>query len=681
MMIRGAIWILLAALPLTTHPAAAETEEFSMMRQGEIVGRISARSSGAADATHVTVAYSVRNNGRGPTIEESLAIGKDEVPVRWSATGTTTYGGAIRERFELERGIARWHSSSERGESRTARLYIPKDASPWRYGLFARALLKAPGHRLPTLPSGVLALEKLGPVDVGQGNLQLSLYEIKGADLSPDHVILDDRGMLFAHLARGDTAGMAVRKGYETLEPRLSELAMKTWQDQAAALQAKLARRFEGPVHIKNVRVFDTQSGRTTAPQSVVVIGERIATVASGIEPRPGDVVIDAAGGTLVPGLFNMHMHDSLRSGPLMLAAGVTSVRDMANDNQTLPKMVHAIESGVVAGPRITMNGLIEGRSPYSVRTGEISETLGDALDSVRWYADHGYRQIKIYSSVNPDWVKPLVDEAKRLGLGVSGHVPAFSHVDRVIREGYEDVAHINQLVLSWILAPSEDTRSAFRITAMARAKDLDLRSEPVQRTIALMRERNVRLDTTIMVFERLLLSRAGRDPIGDVSYISHLPIAQQRLLRSDFTNATGKQDEAAYQAGFDKLLEVLAELHRNGIQLMPGTDDVVETGFGLHRELELYVKAGIPSADTLRLATLEAARYLGVDQSTGSIERGKFADFFLVRRDPVSDISAIREVRMVMRGGQLYFPSEIHREYGIEPLVEPPVLTTSGHE
>jgi imidazolonepropionase-like amidohydrolase len=673
MTIRAALCTLIAALPLTARAAEIRNEEFSIMRQGETIGQLTAQSS--ADSANITIRYIVRNNGRGPTIDEALVVDADGLPVRWSVTGTTTYGGQIREQFEFKRGVARWHSSSERGESRVARLYIPKDASPWRYGLFARALLKAPEHRLPTLPSGSLSLEKLGPVDAGQDNLSLTLYELKGADLAADHIVLDDRGMLFAHLGQGP-AGMTIRKGHETLAPRLTELAMKIAQDQAVELQAKLARRFEGPVHIKNVRVFDAQGGRTSAAQSVVVIGDRIATIASGIEPRPGDTVIDAEGGTLVPGLFNMHMHDSLRSGPLLLAAGVTSVRDMGSDNLILPKIVRAIESGAVAGPRITMNGLIEGRSPYSVRIGTIAQTLEQALDSVRWYADHGYRQIKIYSSVNPDWVKPLSEEARRLGLGVSGHVPAFSHVDRAINEGYQDVAHINQLVLSWILPPGEDTRSAQRITAMARARDLDLRSERVQRTIALMRERNVRLDTTIMVFERLLLSRAGRDPIGDVSYINHMPIAHQRLLRSDFTNAAGEQDEAAYQAGFDKLLEVLAQLHRSGIQLLPGTDDVVETGFGLHRELELYVKAGIPPADTLRLATIESARYLGVDQATGSIERGKLADFFLVPSDPAEDISAIRKVRMVMRGGQLYFPSEIYREYGIEPFIDPPPLT-----
>lgn len=667
--------VALVAVVSTSQPAyaAVREEHFAILRQGEIVGALHALTRPEKGGkSRISVDYKVVNNGRGPTLNETIVLDRDGLPIEWKIAGTTTYGGAVAEHFAYSSSVARWESTSEQGTSRTARLYVPKDASPWRLGFFARALLNAPGHQMAALPSGALRLERLRRIDTGRPDIVATLYRLSGADLSPDYVVLDSDGRLFAHLASG---GIAVRQGFENLEPQLRALVLTLQRDRATELQRKLSHRFGGPVHIENVRVFDSRTGRVGEPGSVIIKGDRIAEVAGGMKARAGETVIDAEGGTLVPGLFNMHMHDSIDSGLMLIATGVTSVRDMGNDNLSLPALVSAIDAGSLAGPRITMAGLIEGRSPYSARIGRVASTLPEALEAVRWYAEHGYRQIKLYSSVDPDWVKPLVDEARRLGMRTTGHVPAFSSADRVIREGFSDIAHVNQLMLSWLLNPAEDTRSAFRITALSRAKELDLASKPVRETLALMKEHDVRLDTTIMVFERLLLSRAGKDPAGDVSYIGHMPVGHQRVLRSDFTKVKDAAEAEAYQAAFERMLSLLKLLHEQGIQLMPGTDDIIETGFGLHRELELYAQAGIPPGEVLQLATLKAAQYLGTDQSVGSIETGKLADFFLVPGDPTSDISKVRNVRMVVRGGQVYFPAEIYRELGIEPFTGAPPL------
>ena len=106
-------------------------------------------------------------------------------------------------------------------------------------------------------------------------------------------------------------------------------------------------------------------------------------------------------------------------------------------------------------------SGFIEGRSPYSARTGFIAETLPEALRDVHWYADRGYIQIKIYNSMNPEWVKPLAAEAHALGLRVVGHVPAFTTPDRMIEDGYDEITHINQLMLGWLIKRTRARRCA----------------------------------------------------------------------------------------------------------------------------------------------------------------------------------------------------------------------------
>src|SRR5262249_27724065 len=183
--------------------------------------------------------------------------------------------------------------------------------------------------------------------------------------------------------------------------------------------------------------------------------------------------------GALVPGLHDMHYHSSISGDLLYIAAGVTSVRDMGNNNAALHDMMQQIAAGQLAGPRTIPDGFLEGRSPYAARVGIVADTLPQALDAVRWYSDHAYFEIKIYNSIHPDWVKPIADEAHRLGMNVTGHVPAFVTPDQAIEDGYNTIAHINQLMLGWLLRPGEDTRTPLRLTGMERAADLSLTSAP----------------------------------------------------------------------------------------------------------------------------------------------------------------------------------------------------------
>jgi hypothetical protein len=242
-----------------------------------------------------------------------------------------------------------------------------------------------------------------------------------------------------------------------------------------------------------------------------------------------------------------------------------------------------------------------------------------------------------------------------------------------MIRAGYDEVAHINQLMLGWLIKPGEDTRTPLRLTAMARAADLDLRSAPVQATLRLMEAHKTALDTTAVILERLMLSRAGTVAEGDAAYLDHMPIGYQRYRKRSFVDFSSPGEDQRYRRAFDRLIETMRLLHARGIRLLPGTDD--GTGFTVHRELELYVKAGMSPAEVLRTATFDMEEYLGRSHDLGSIERGKLADFFLVAGDPTRDISAVRRARLVMRGGVAYYPSEIYQAIGIKPFAAPPTL------
>jgi imidazolonepropionase-like amidohydrolase len=649
---------------LSSAAVASDTDKLVVISNDEVVGTLEATQVGQ----RVQVAYAVDNNGRGPKANETLVLSESGFPLSWEISGSSLFGAAVSESYHWEAGTATWQSQADSGTVNATEppMYIGGDSSPWALGMYVRALLAAHGHELNVLPSGRMKLQTLESLNIGESELPITIYELSGIQMDPQLVALDANQQMFASFSGG--SGL-IRSGHEASLPVLQEWARGHELRRLQQMQSELAHRFTAPIRYRNVRVFDSVQSKLTEPVSVLVGAGRIQAIeaADAAGDPSQEVIVDGEGGTLVPGLFDMHSHASMDTGLFYLAAGVTSTRDMGNDNDLLAEILRATEAGELAGPRITPDGMIEARSPHSVRLGVVAENLEEALAAVRWYAANGYFEIKTYNSMNPDWVVPLVQEARKLGLGVTGHVPAFMSPDAVIEAGYDSIAHINQLMLGWLLGPEEDTRTPLRLTGMKRAANLDLNSPRVQKTIALMKQHGTSLDTTSVILERVMLSRAGEIPAGDVAYLSHMPIGYQRYRKRTFVPLPEPGDDAEYQAAFNTLLQTMKLLYDNNIRMLPGTDD--GTGFTVHRELELYVKAGIPAAETLRMATLGSAEYLKVADEVGSIESGKHADFLLVDGNPVQDISAIRNVRLVSRGGVIYFPAEIYAALGIQPF------------
>lgn len=664
------------ALSAASGVLAADTEHFAIVSNGETVGHVIA----ARDGHTIDVDYAISDNGRGPKHKEHLVLDAAGIPVEWSIEGTSLMGGAVSEHLTWKDSVEKWVSQADQGQVNTpkAQLYIGNDASPWALGLYLRVLSKTPGNSLDVLPSGRLRLQRLHEVGFNDGprKIPLTAWLLSGVDLTPELLLVDKQGGLFARLSDS----VLVREGYGKQYEQLKLLGTSLTLELLQAMQKRIAHSYEQPVRLRNVHLFDPQSLTRGEAVSLVVFRGRITTV----EPEddtvqhPDEVTIDGHGGTLVAGLHDMHSHNSLWSGPFYLAAGVTSVRDMGNVNFVLLDMMKRLDAGEIPGPHIIPSGFLEGRSPYSARVGLIPETLEEGLKDVHWYADRGYLQIKIYNSMNPDWVKPLAAEAHKLGLRAVGHVPAFATPDRMIEDGYDEVTHINQLMLGWLLAPGEDTRTPLRLTAMARAADLDLSDPKVQHTIDLMKSHHTGLDTTAVIVERLMLSRAGQVAEGDAAYLDHMPIGYQRYRKRSFVNFKDDAEKARYDKAFARVLDTLALLHREGIRLWPGTDDA--TGFTVHRELELYGKIGMTPAEVLRVATFDCDQYLSRDQLYGSLQRGKRADFFLVPGDPTRDISAVRQIQLVMKDGVIYYPKEIYEELGIKPFGLPPAILSTGH-
>lgn len=381
---------------------------------------------------------------------------------------------------------------------------------------------------------------------------------------------------------------------------------------------------------------------------------------------------MDAAGRAAIPGLHDMHAHLTPSSALMYLAAGVTEVRDMGNDNTALEALTAAIDEGRMIGPHAVAAGFIEGRSPYSARFGKVVESLDEALDAVRWYADRGFHAIKIYNSFQPAWVAETAALAHELGMRVQGHVPAFMDADRCIADGYDEITHLNQLALGWVLSPEEDTRTPLRLTALTRIADLDLTSEPVQSTIRTMAERGIGLDVTLVILEQLMLSRARTVIPAHEPIIDHLPAGLRRYRKRTYVPFKDAAELESYERAFDGLKKIVRLLHEAGVPLWPGTDDA--SGMTVHRELELFVDAGISPAEVLRISSADCAAHLHQDDR-GQVRAGQIADLLLVNGDPTESIRSVRSVALTVAAGRLISPARIYRAMGVVPFAEEPAV------
>lgn len=310
--------------------------------------------------------------------------------------------------------------------------------------------------------------------------------------------------------------------------------------------------------------------------------------------------------------------------------------------------------------------GLIDGPGPLAAPTGTLAGTPDEAKAAVTRFADAGFAQVKIYSSVKPELVPAIAEAAHGRGLRVSGHIPFGMNAAQAVEGGYDEIQHVNFLFLQFLAGPGDDTRTPLRFTRVAeRAAELDLAGPDVQRFLDLLVAHKTVLDPTLSAFHAMFVSEPDElNPIY-TAYVGRLPAQVERGTKGGGLPAPdGKR--AQFRASFAALLRFVKLAWDRKIQIVAGTDDVA--GMTLQHELELYVQAGIPAADVLALATLGAARVMGVDREAGSIAVGKHADLVLIDGDPTSDIATIRRTDAVVCRGAVYDPGELFAAVGMRP-------------
>jgi imidazolonepropionase-like amidohydrolase len=615
------------------------------------------------DVTHAFFAFNDR--GRGPRMTETYSTSPDGTLKSFDLSGNDYFKTPVTETFAVANGRATWKNQGESGSKEAGRaLYVPFNGGPADSGLILRAAL-ANGGSVALLPEGEARVERVLQRDLRNGSQRaaVSLYAISGLDLTPSYLWGDEHNDVFA---AGGSWMLTIRQGWESAAPDLLKAQADVERTRALSLASKLGHKPSTKVVFEHVALFDSNTGAIVPEQTVIVSGNHIERVGSAPEiPTPaGVLVIDGTGKTLLPGLWDMHAHVSANDGMLNLAVGVTTVRDLANDTDELEARRKRIDSGQEVGTRIFPAGFIDGPGPYQGPTKILASTEAQARDYVRWYAGLGYRQIKIYSSLNPSLVPSIIDEAHKHGMRVSGHIPAGMTAADGVRAGMDEVQHANFLMLTFMPDVKDKTMTPARFTEVAkRGASIDVNGEPMREFIALLKEHHVTIDPTLAIFEEMFVNRPGQVPESYAQIAPRLPAQFRRGLLSGGLPVPEGMDQT-FKDTFANMLRLVKVMYDAGVPVESGTDSI--PGFTLLRELELHVRAGIPAPRVLADATLGAARIMKADGELGSIAPGKLADVVLVDGHPETNISDIRRPTLVMKDGVIYYPKELHRELGI---------------
>lgn len=619
------------------------------------------------------VRFVFKDNGRGPEVNETIQLNQDGTIARYQAKGNSTFGSVIDERFERIAEQASWQAGSKKGEAKVqgSALYMPVEGSPEMTSIAINALAKSGKNSIALLPSGTLTQKVVSDLIVEKdGEKQkVQLLAHTGVGLEPEFVwaTSGNDARLFAYLIPGYLA--LIDEGWQQNIENMNIIQQQAETELLQARARELPINLPGLTVVRNARIFDSVTLQVGALSDVFFLrGKITAIVAAGTLTTPVDNFVDAQGRIMLPGLFDMHAHISRWEGGLHLAAGVTSLRDMGNDNATLQMMIDEIQQDKLLAPTIFPTGFLEGESPMSARNGFVVNDLEGAKAAINWYAVHGYHQLKIYNSFPKEILSDTVDYAHSRGLRVSGHVPAFLKAEDAIAAGFDEIQHINQLVLNFLVTPETDTRTLERFYLPAREfASVDLQGKAIQNFIQLLKDKGLSIDPTLATFDFLKkVDGTVGEPWKDI--VDHLPPDLQRSYHTAELDIPDARTADLYAQSYAKMIEFTGMMYRAGIPVVAGTDELA--GFTLQGELELLVKAGLTPAQALQVATLNGAKFSHASQQKGQISVGRDADLLLVDGDPTKNISDIRQLALVITQGKAIYPTKIYQAMGIEPFV-----------
>jgi imidazolonepropionase-like amidohydrolase len=615
-------------------------------------------------------AYRMSMSLRGWITEDDALItqGQDGRPIAIAIRGFTDQGDATEDFNVDSNGIAHWKTSVDSGSAPFADKRYNSYGGPWLAGeKDIEALVAAGDKGIDLLPNGhaSLTMGQSVQIDGPQGPKTVKLAFVKGYGFSPNPLWLDADNKFFGF------AGVIslLPEGYEKAGPKLTQIQ----NEATAAMVRDVAHRFLAPANrtptlVDNVLLFDSVAGKYVPGQAVLIADGKVAAVgpAGSIKAPAGATVIDGRGKTLLPGLWDSHQHVGDDWNLLQnVATGMTNYRSPGSDIDEALSIFKRRAAGDLLAPDGKVSVIIDKKDPLAAQGALTVSSAEEAIKAVDKIKAAGLWGAKFYTSMNPAWIAPAAAEAHKLGLHVHGHVPAGMRPLDAVRAGYDEVTHINFIMMQAMPQEVVDkSNTAARIEGPAKyGKDVDLDSPAMKAFYAELAKRRTIVDPTLTVWEPIMTSDGSAISPEYAPYADIAPPSVVRGWKISGYPLFGGLTRDDFRKSFDKMVALVGKLHEAGVRIVAGTD-----GYGLElvRELELYEKAGLSNAEALQTATIIPARMTGMDDRVGSIAKGKTADIILVDGDVSKDLHDLHHVETVFLDGYRLDAEQLREASGL---------------
>jgi len=445
----------------------------------------------------------------------------------------------------------------------------------------------------------------------------------------------------------------------------------------------------EDTLVLTEVNVVDVRSGEIRADQTVIIVKNRIMAVGPRKQthyPRKAPT-INGRGAYLIPGLWDMHVHLVFGDWfplaqqitlPLFVANGITGVRDMGSELETVQRWRNEIEGGRLVGPRIMTSGpMLDGPNPRFPSSIAIA-TPEDGRRAVNDLKQAGADFIKLQSLIPRDAVFAIAEEARKQELPFEGHVPDSVRASEMSGGGMHSFEH-----LIGIFEGSSPLEDAFLKGDKTETRLLASYDPGRAAALAALLAKNQTWQCPTLVWER------GGNLIDATDFskdtrAKYVPAYWKNQTWKKFTEQVESEfntDDLETRRRFiEKELEVVQLLHEAGVPFLAGTDTppgvYIFPGFSLHEELQRFVAAGFTPLEALQTATLNPARFFQMDDQWGTIENGKIADLVFLEANPLADISNSQKVSGVVLNGRFFSRNDLQKMLqGVEEAAkkEPP--------
>jgi imidazolonepropionase-like amidohydrolase len=654
----------------TTSPAN-ETGKFTLHKFEQPIGEETYTIAHDGGALTLKIEFAFTDRGTKVPLSATLKAADDYTPQSFIIKGKTSRISDIDSDVELNGSNATIRQGKDtRSVAAPQSFFTISGYAPVAMQMALIRYWRAHGSpaQLAMLPTGEVRIQDRGAetVEIGWRSITMERYTIRGLIWGLETLWMDSNNNLAA-LVSTDAEFDHFEAVREEYEPALSKFVANAARDEMAALDELsqgLSGHRNGALAFVGATLINTTGKATIANATIVIRDGKIIAVGPGkkVKVPPDAQRIDVTGKYIIPGLWDMHAHyEQVEWGPIYLAAGVTTVRDVGNEFEFITAVRDAVNNGKGLGPHMLLAGVVDGDSSYALGVERVNSPA-DAQMWVQRYHDAGFQQMKIYSSVKSENVRAVCTDAHSLGMTVTGHIPMGMDAYEGVNDGMDQINHIHY-ILDLLKPKGFDSKKATRAEDMKVMASVDVNSDAGKQAVAFLGKHNTVIDPTMALME--FVQRPADVPADKIEPgVDHVaPELREQLVNGGLPPEQAETGQKIVQ----KELAIIGALHRAGVRIVAGTDQTVP-GYSLYREIELYNQAGFTPMEALQAATIVPAQVMNVDRESGSIEVGKRADFDILDANPLENIRNIRSVRSVVANGVLYESAPLWESVGFKP-------------